>query len=466
MAGHKITGVLPDSIADELEIAEGDLLLSVNGQELKDVFDYHYLVNDEEVDLLIQKPDGDVWELSIEKDYNEDIGIIFEDALLDNYHSCSNKCIFCFIDQMPRGMRETLYFKDDDARLSFLQGNYITLTNMSEDDIERIIRFHLAPINISVHTTNPELRVEMLHNRFAGEALKKLDKLYEAGIEMNSQIVLCKGINDGVELDRTIEDLGNMYPAMQSLSVVPIGLTDFRKNLKKLELFEREESLSVVKQIEGWQEKFLKKYGTRFVHASDEWYIKAGLSVPEADYYEGYGQIENGVGIIRSFIDEFNERLEELKESDFVALHKKKCAIISGVLAAGYMGDCTSKIKKYMDIDVEVFVIQNDFFGRDITVTGLVTGQDIIKQLGGIVPENVRRPDESNRIIKDYEAAPIHDISEIEAILIPTSMLKADEDIFLDDLSVNDISKALQREVYIVQSNGMDFLNKVCELNE
>ncbi|MCR5625426.1 MAG: DUF512 domain-containing protein, partial [Lachnospiraceae bacterium] len=410
MKGHKISGVVPGSIADEMEIAAGDLLLSVNGHELCDVFDYHYLVNDEEVVLLIRKPDGEEWELEIEKDYNEDIGIVFEDALLDNYKSCSNKCIFCFIDQMPGGMRDTLYFKDDDARLSFLQGNYITLTNMSEADIDRIIRFNLAPINISVHTTNPELRKMMLHNRFAGEALEKLFKLYAAGIEMNSQVVLCKDINDGEELDRTIGDLSDLLPHMRSLSVVPIGLTDYRKNLPKMKKFTKEDALKVVKQIEGWQEKLYKEHGTRFVHASDEFYITAGLPIPGSDYYEGYGQIENGVGMLRSFLDEFEEGLTEITASgEYESLRKTgesdtfSCGIVTGRLVYPYIKECALRIEEALNITVHVYEIVNEFFGQDITVAGLTTGQDIIKQLGGEVPSKAKRPEKENRIEREID---------------------------------------------------------------
>lgn len=232
---HIIKTIIPGSIAEEMELEAGDELVSINGKEIEDVFDFHYLVNDEYLEVVIRKPDGEEWELEIEKDYDEDLGIAFENGLMDEYKSCTNKCIFCFIDQMPPNMRDTLYFKDDDSRLSFLQGNYVTLTNMKEEDIERIIYYHLAPINISVHTTNPTLRCEMLHNRFAGDALKKIDRLYEAGLEMNGQIVLCKGVNDGEELERTLSDLANYLPYMQSLSVVPVGLTKYREGLYPLE---------------------------------------------------------------------------------------------------------------------------------------------------------------------------------------------------------------------------------------
>ena len=273
---HLIKSVLPGSIAEELEIEAGDKLISINDSEIEDVFDYHFYVNDEYLTLLIEKANGEEWELEIEKDYEEDLGIEFEQGLMDEYRSCRNKCMFCFIDQMPKGMRETLYFKDDDSRLSFLQGNYVTLTNMSEKDIRRIVNYHLEPINISFQTTNPELRCKMLHNRFAGEALKKVDILYEGGIQMNGQIVLCKGENDGEELERTLKDLTKYVPLLQSVSVVPVGLTKYREGLYLLEPFDKEDAKQVLATIHKWQDKMFEEYGLHVMHASDEWYILAG----------------------------------------------------------------------------------------------------------------------------------------------------------------------------------------------
>lgn len=436
MKGHRISGIVPGSIAEEMEIAPGDLLLSVNGHELEDVFDYHYLVNEEYVVVLIQKPDGEQWELEIEKEYDEDLGLVFDQALLDEYHSCRNKCIFCFIDQMPPGMRDTLYFKDDDARLSFLQGNYITLTNMSDKDIDRIIRFHLAPINVSVHTTNPELRCKMLHNRFAGDALDKMKKLAAAGIEMNSQIVLCKGWNDGEELDRTIEDLMELYPSMQSLSVVPMGTTKYREHLVQVDPFDAQDAGEVLDQIHGWQARMMEKYGIHFVHASDEWFIMAGRPLPEAEYYEGYGQIENGVGMVRSFIDEWQDALEKYKQEHGSEKLRKTVSFVTGKLFAPSLENCVRELET---VDVtftgQVFAIRNDFFGEAITVAGLVTAQDIIAQLSG----------------KDLGAV----------LLVPDTMLRADEDIFLDDITVEELSQTLQIPVVIVKSNGYSLLEGI-----
>lgn len=436
MKGHRISGIVPGSIAEEMEIAPGDLLLSVNGHELEDVFDYHYLVNEEYVVVLIRKPDGEQWELEIEKEYDEDLGLVFDQALLDEYHSCRNKCIFCFIDQMPPGMRDTLYFKDDDARLSFLQGNYITLTNMSDKDIDRIIRFHLAPINVSVHTTNPELRCKMLHNRFAGDALDKMKKLAAAGIEMNSQIVLCKGWNDGEELDRTIEDLMELYPSMQSLSVVPMGTTKYREHLVQVDPFDAQDAGAVLDQIHGWQARMMEKYGIHFVHASDEWFIMAGRPLPEAEYYEGYGQIENGVGMVRSFIDEWQDALEEYKQEHGSEKLRKTVSFVTGKLFAPSLENCVRELETVdATFTGQVFAIRNDFFGESITVAGLVTAQDIIAQLSG---KNLG-----------------------EVLLVPDTMLRADEDIFLDDITVEELSQTLQIPVVIVKSNGYSLLEGI-----
>lgn len=432
--GHKIREVLPGSIAEELDIEPGDLLLAINDCEIKDVFDYHYYVNDEYLVVLIQKPDGEEWELEIEKDYEEDLGIEFEQSLMDEYRSCRNKCMFCFIDQMPPGMRDTLYFKDDDARLSFLQGNYITLTNMSDEDLERIILYKLSPVNISIHTMNPALRCKMLHNRFAGDALKKVQRLYENQIEMNSQIVLCKGINDGDELEYSIRELAKMYPYMRSLSVVPVGITKYREGLTPLEKFDREDAQKVLALLHGLQEEMLERLGTRFVFASDEWYITAGYAIPDEEYYEGYGQIENGVGMVRSLIDEVQEAIAESDGSDL----SKEISMATGKLAGPILAQCAQEInKKYPNIKINIYVIRNDFFGEDITVAGLITGQDLIKQL------------------KDQPLG--------EYLILPETMLRSGEDVFLDDYTVGDLKKTLQIPIRIVESDGMSLVNAVVE---
>lgn len=428
--GHLIKSVTPGSIAEEMEIQPGDILLEINGEELEDVFDYHYAVNDEYIEMLIRKPDGEEWLLEMDKDYDEDVGIEFENGLMDDYRSCTNKCMFCFIDQMPKGMRETLYFKDDDSRLSFLQGNYITLTNMKDKDIDRIIKYHLCPINISVHTTNPELRCRMLSNRFAGEALKKLDRLAEACIEMNGQIVLCRGVNDGEELKRTIEELSSYLPHMRSVSVVPAGLTKYREGLYPLELFNSEEAGEVIDMVESYQQTFYEQYGLHFIHASDEWYINAGRDFPEEERYDGYIQLENGVGMMRLLTEEFSQALSET-DGDDRAHH---ISLATGYLAYGLIKELADKtMQRFPNIIIDVYRIRNDFFGETITVSGLITAQDIIAQLKG---KNLG-----------------------EVLLLPNNILRSGEDVFLDDLHLTDVEKALQVPVNIVKSSGKDLLN-------
>lgn len=436
---HMIKKVQPGSIAEEMGVEPGDRLLAINDNEIEDVFDYHFLVNDEELVVLIQKPDGEEWELEIEKDYEEDLGIEFEQGLMDEYRSCRNKCMFCFIDQMPKGMRETLYFKDDDSRLSFLQGNYITLTNMSEHDIQRIVRYHLEPINISFHTTNPELRCTMLHNRFAGDALKKVDTLYEGGIQMNGQIVLCKGVNDGEELERSIRDLSRYLPHLQSVSVVPVGLTKYRDGLYPLESFTREDAREVLAVIHRWQEKLYDEYGLHFIHAGDEWYVLAEEELPEEERYDGYLQLENGVGMLRLLENEFEEAYAAA-EGDAKA---REVSMATGYLAYPYLRKMADRLEeKYPNTKVRIYPIRNDFFGERITVAGLITGQDLIRQLRG---------------------------QELGSrLLLPVSMFRSEEEVFLDDVTRTEVEEALQVRVDIVKSSGQDFIdgivNRVSEI--
>jgi len=426
---HRIRSVQPGSIAWEMGIEPGDRLLLVNGQKIEDVFDYRYYIEEEQVLLLIEKPDGEQWELEIEKEEQEDLGMEFEQGLMDEYRSCRNQCIFCFIDQMPPGMRKTLYFKDDDSRLSFLQGNYVTLTNMSDYDIERIVRYHLEPINISFQTTNPTLRCRMLHNRFAGEALQKVDLLYEAGIEMNGQIVLCKGFNDGEELERSIRDLTGYLPFLRSVSVVPVGLTKFREGLEPLEAFTKEDAREVLQTIHKWQEKLYREQGVHFIHASDEWYILAGWELPPEESYDGYLQLENGVGMLRLLLNEFREALEQA-EADSV--HREK-SIATGLLVYPFLCRMiTQMAEKFPNTKISVFPVKNEFFGEQITVSGLLTGQDLVSQLQG----------------KELG----------DRLLIPCNMLRADEDVFLDDFTVSGVERSLQVKLDIVKSSGQDLL--------
>ena len=431
---HVISKVLPGSIGEELELEPGDVLVSINGQPVEDVFDYRYLMNDEVVELLIRKKNGEEWELEVEKDYEDDLGVEFENSLMDDYRSCSNHCIFCFIDQMPPNMRETLYFKDDDSRLSFLQGNYVTLTNMSEYDLDRIIKFHLSPINVSFQTMNPELRCKMLHNRFAGDALKKVDKLYQGGVIMNGQIVLCKGVNDRDELEYSLEKLSEYAPILQSVSVVPVGLSKYRDGLYPLEPFDREDAEYLIEQVERWQKIMMERHGIHFIHASDEWYILAGRKLPEETRYDGYLQLENGVGMMRLLETEVKERLAGLEgdNREFTA------SVATGKLAAPFIQQYMKLIQeKFPNIKVNVYTIRNDFFGERITVSGLITGADLREQL------------------KDRELG--------EKVLIPCNMLRSGEDVFLDDLTVDDIREALGTELVVVDEPGADLVD--CVIN-
>lgn len=427
---HKVSCVTEGSISDELGIEPGDLLLSVNDQEVGDVFDYHYLINEEYLTVLIQKPDGEQWELEIEKEFEDDLGLEFENGLMDEYRSCRNRCIFCFIDQMPKGMRETLYFKDDDSRLSFLQGNYVTLTNLSKKDLERIVKYRMEPINISFQTMNPDLRCKMLNNRFAGEALSKVETLYEHGIEMNGQIVLCKGINDGEELRYSIEKLEAYLPVLRSVSVVPVGLTKFREGLYPLEPFTKKDAEEVLDLIETYQKRFYEKYGIHGVHAGDEWYLLAERALPEAERYDGYLQLENGVGMLRSFIDEVEEELQSRKREEGIC---HEISLATGLLAAPTIEKMAGRVQElYPNVKIYIYPIVNTFFGEQITVAGLLTYQDLKEQLSGKKTGS--------------------------RLLLPCNLLRSGEDVFLDDYRVSDLESALQTPVNIVKSSGRAFV--------
>ncbi len=429
--GHIIKTVDPGSIADQLELVPGDAVLSIDGHELEDIFDYEYYMNSESVLMNVKKINGEEWELEIENQF-EDLGITFENGLMSEYKSCRNQCIFCFIDQMPPGMRETLYFKDDDSRLSFLQGNYVTLTNMSDHDIDRIIKFKLAPINISVHTTNPSLRCEMLHNRFAGKALDKIQMLYEAEIPMNGQIVLCKGVNDGKELERTIEDLSKFLPYMESVSAVPVGMSKYRDGLYPLQPFTMEDAKEILEIIEQWQKKLYQTHGSHFIHASDELYILAGLPLPEERRYDGYIQLENGVGMLRLLEEEVRAALDTMVGDT----KSEEISIATGRLAAPYIERHAKLIQeKFPGRIIHIYAITNAFFGEQITVAGLITGQDLIGQL------------------KDKTIG--------SRLLLPECMFRSGEEVFLDDLTRQDVQNALQVQVDIVKSSGQDFVQAV-----
>ncbi|QUH27393.1 DUF512 domain-containing protein [Vallitalea guaymasensis] len=430
---HKVMHVKDGSIAYELGIQQGDQLISINNQLVEDALDYHFLVDDDYLEVLILKDNGEEWLLEIEKDYDEELGIDFENDLMDEYKSCSNKCIFCFIDQLPKGMRDTLYFKDDDSRLSFLQGNYITLTNMKDRDVNRLIKYHLSPINISVHSMNMELRKKMLHNRFADRLVGYMKKFYDAGITMNGQIVLCKGINDGKELDYSIDNLRKFIPHMQSVSVVPVGLSKYREGLFELELFTKEDAVEVLDIIHKWQDIIYEETGTHFIHAGDEFYLLADKPFPDEDNYDGYLQLENGVGMSRLLLDEFMLCYNEINTNEELV---RNVSIVTGTLAYNMIKDMIDKLEeKFPNVKVNIYPIINNFFGHNITVSGLLTGKDIIEQL------------------KDKELG--------EELLLPCNLLRSGEETLLDDITVTDIENTLQVKVTVVKSTGQEFIRNI-----
>ncbi len=427
-----VAKVKTGSIADELGIEVGDELLSVNEQPVADIIEYKYLLSDQEILVLLRKANGELIEYEIEKEYDEDLGIEFVNPLIDKARSCSNRCIFCFIDQLPKGLRKTLYFKDDDSRLSFLQGNFITLTNMTEEEIDKITRYRISPINVSVHTTNPILRVEMLKNKKAGRILEFLRRFSDAGIFMNCQIVLVKNVNDGLELDRTISDLAELYPQVESVAVVPVGLTKYREGLPELEAFDAFSSKIVVEQISNMQKKYYHDIGTRFVFASDEFFIQSGIEIPAESEYEGYPQLENGVGLIRSFSSELDRELLKIRPTSV----QKKILLITGTSAYNFMCNEVKKVKEKINFDqLEVRFVVNHFFGEKITVTGLVTATDIIEQLSDLVG--------------------------FDKVLIPAVMLRDGEDTFLDDLKISDLEKVFQAKVEVVDISGHEFIKSL-----
>ncbi len=420
-----------DSIAAQLGLDNGDTLISINGNEINDVIDYMFYSQNENI-ILCAECDGELVEFEIEKEVDEPLGINFETYLIDKQRSCKNKCIFCFIDQLPKGLRETLYFKDDDARLSFLMGNYITLTNLSDADIERICRMRISPINISVHTTNPELRVKMMSNPNAAKINDVLCRFADAGITMNCQIVLCRGVNDGEELKKSLADLKKLYPSVASVSVVPVGLTKFRDGLYPLEPFTSEECRDVIECINSIGNLCKQEYGVRLFYPSDEFFIKGGLELPDEDWYDGYPQIENGVGLSTSLLTEVKTAVKELT---FTAKNRD-IAIVTGVLSRKIIEQAIDIIKtKCPNINCTVYPIINNFFGEKITVSGLVTATDIIDQL------------------KDKKLP--------KTILIPSSMLRAEQDMFLDSVTVEQVEEALNTKIVITYNDGYDFVQNI-----
>ena len=426
----KINSVIPESPAFRHGIVSGDILDKINGHNVKDVLDYMYYAADTSIDLVIIR-DSESMDIHIEKDEYDDLGLEFETFLMDNKQSCSNKCVFCFIDQMPKGMRETLYFKDDDARLSFLQGNYVTLTNLKQSDIDRIIEMKLN-INVSVHTTNPELRVKMMHNRFAGEKLKFIWQLAENGIKLNCQIVCCPGLNDGDELRRSLTDLGSLMPNITSMAVVPVGVTKFREGLFPLTTFTKETAGDALDIIEEFQQVFLEKFGTRTVFPSDEFYLIAERELPPLEAYEDFSQYENGVGMLRSLIDEFEKALDMAEWEG----GERHVSIATGASPYKVIADLARQAEeKFPLLKCDVYRIRNDFFGETITVTGLITAQDLIAQLKG----------------KDLG----------DNLLLSNAMVMRDSDIFLDDLTIGDVERELNVKIRTTPSDGYELLDAI-----
>ena len=423
-----IVKVLRNSIAEEMELEPGDELISVNNSKVLDYIDYKYQISDENLILEIKKPCGEIWELEIEKEYDEDIGIVFENPLMDNIKVCSNKCIFCFIDQMPRGMRKTLYLKDDDTRLSFLYGNFITLTNLKEDEIERIIKYKISPIKVSVHTTDPELRKYMMGNCKDIDILKYLKRLIDAGITVDCQIVLVRDVNDGDQLEKTIRDLASLHPGLRSVAVVPVGLTKFRDGLTELKPFDMNSSLKLVKQVTKLQNEFYSKIDTRFIFIADEFYISSGTDFPEYEEYEEFDQLENGIGMCRLFKQQLEDLIDEYEGSEPVV---DEVSIVTGVAAYELMVEMSEKIMKKIPVKINVIKIINNFFGEKITVSGLTTGKDIIDQLSG----------------KNYKN-----------IILPRNMIN-DNNVMLDDLTIQDLEKELKTKVTVCDVDGEALFN-------
>ena len=430
-----ICKVHTNSIADDVGIEVGDILISINDQEVEDIIEYKYLLAEEYLEVVVKKNDGETWIYEIEKEYDEDLGIEFENPILSHMKSCTNKCIFCFIDQLPPNMRKSMYFKDDDSRMSFLHGNYITLTNMDEQDIDKIIKYRISPINISVHTTNGELRKKMLNNKNAGDILSKLKKFAVNRIQINCQIVLCRGVNDEKELDKTVEDLMQLNYAIKSVAVVPAGLTKYRDNLPNLTAYDLNSANEVINQIEKWQSRIQEKIKRNFIYIADEFYILANHVFPSYNSYDFFPQLENGIGMLVNFKQQFYQCLNRLT---IRLMKKKKVTVLTGELSYKYIKElCISLEKKVGKLEINVICVKNDFFGGHVSVTGLVTGIDILKALEGV---------------------------EVgEKIIIPSNMLRADEDIFLDDIKVSDLEALKDKPVVISEVDGEKFILSIIE---
>lgn len=430
----RITSVEPGSPARRARIHKGDTLISINGNAITDVLDYRFYMTDEHLEILLCDQEKKLRTVVVEKDEYDDLGLEFETYLMDRQMGCKNACIFCFVDQTPPGMRKSLYFKDDDTRMSFLFGNYTTLTNLKEGDIQRIIKMHISPINISIQTMNPALRVQMMKNPFAGESLKFVRMLTEGGIKINTQIVLCPGYNDGEQLEYSLSELAKLGPNVQSIAVVPVGLTRYREKLTPLRGFFPQEAVEVVKTMERWGEYFCKEYGTRTAYASDEFYILAGKDFPPYEFYEDFAQLENGVGIMTLMQHDFAQALKEAQLEQSPAAHR--CTIATGQLAYPMMQDFAERVQQaFPQVQVQAKKIRNDFWGPTITVAGLITGQDLLAQLEGL---NLG-----------------------SELLIPANMLRHEQDRFLDDLTLEQVQETLGVPVLPVENDAFELLARM-----
>ena len=429
----KIVSVDANSRAKRVGINENDILISINGREINDVLDYRFHLANKNIDICVLR-DGEELHFNIVKAEYDDIGLDFETPLMDKKHSCENKCIFCFIDQLPKGLRKTLYFKDDDSRLSFLHGNYITLTNLDDKDIDRIIEMHISPVNVSVHTTNPELRVKMMKNKRSGEVLSYLKRFADAGIHICCQIVLCKNVNDDEELMRSMRDLTEYFPALQSVSIVPAGKTKFRDNLYHLESFTKDDCREVISQVEAFADECLEKYGSRLFFCADEFYIKGELPLHDDEYYEGYAQIENGVGMLTSLLTEFGIETDYIDE--YLEKYKapRRISVVTGMAAKDQIIDMCDRLCKIIDgLEINVYPIVNDFFGHEITVSGLLTGKDIFEQL------------------KDKEL--------LDELILPPNVLRSEGDLFLCGMSLDELREKLNVKIRLSGNDGAGFIS-------
>lgn len=432
MRKHIIKDIVPGSIAEEMEIEPGDYLVSINDEEIKDILDYKFQIFDEYITLVIEKKNGEEWDLEIEKEANEDLGIIFPEQLIEKPRSCANKCIFCFMDQLPDKVRNTLVFKDDDFRLSFITGNYVTLTNSGYKDLDRIIRYHLSPINISVHATDPEVRSMMLNNKTAYKVMEYIKYLTEHDIKINAQIVLCPNINDGKVLDKTIKELSEYAPNLQCIAIVPVGLTKYREGLYPLMVFDKEGASRTIDQINGWQAKFREKYGFNLVYLADEFYVKAEREIPEFKDYDDFPQLGDGIGMLAYFKKNFDSYLKRFKPKKV----NKVVSIASGKIVYNFMRARMDELeKKFEGLKINLYPIENTFFGPEITVTGLITGGDLITQL------------------KDKELG--------EYLILCGDMLKDDADIFLDDVTLDEVKEKLNIEIKVNNDGGIGIIKDI-----